>query len=703
MREKSTHRLQLLNSCEFVREMSSSRGVLSFVLTIIGLHLLLPAISAETVFEAIKKNTNLSTFAKYLEQDSITKLWLDERTAAVFAPTNEAFHRAIAAGVSLDSNVGPYHVTGATITKDRFPAIMSSLKQITAPLIFTFKDPHPTEEIRFPSLVPSQPHYHPHDGSREYFVNNAKIVDEKVGYRSSKEPYMEQILYIIDQVLEPFIPSAGISPTANEFLQERIYYNNDNARPSATFASLVRQNDLEGLFDRPGNNTFFIPMITSSSSWRARGLDSDIIRAHVIPNRALFFRTFETNTEYRTSAWNDRIHVGLSVPVAPENVNSSKAFRIQSRTYKSDRPEHHIGLVRTGIVRANIPVRNGVVHLIESPFMVVDLSIYDFVETNKEGQISRFYDLLQKSDKAWLVRDSSRTLTIFAPNNAAFEKIEKSKLDAIINDQAALNDLVGLHIQDGYRINTESVKAGKNLELKSADGKRNQYYAVAQASEDMEVLTVEGGGVNSTAIQADIGATNGVAHVVDKILGIPFQTVYEKVKDDFDLRTTYIIGHHRNDMWNRLMSEKSKRFTFFAPSKAAWAKMRVEMPSEYKQLTEGLLPVHGEHILERHLRVDDSKIISFNDLAKTPVIKTQRGELKVEAGPHGEIYLLWENLKAKITRPDVNAVNGVIHVIDTVLMKKRDMTTSSASTLNASVVLSLVVMAAMAVTKKSVF
>ena len=91
-------------------------------------------------------------------------------------------------------------------------------------------------------------------------------------------------------------------------------------------------------------------------------------------------------------------------------------------------------------------------------------------------------------------------------------------------------------------------------------------------------------------------AANGVVHVLDKVLGIPFQTVYEKVKDDFDLSTTYKIGSHRNDFWNHLMSNVNKRYTYFAPSKAAWSELRKQMPSEYKQLVEGLLPVHGEQV-----------------------------------------------------------------------------------------------------------
>lgn len=42
----------------------------------------------------------------------------------------------------------------------------------------------------------------------------------------------------------------------------------------------------------------------------------------------------------------------------------------------------------------------------------------------------------------------------------------------------------------------------------------------------------------------------------------------------------------------------------------------------------------------------------------------------------GELLLEWEGLQARIIRPDVQAVNGVIHVIDRVMMKRRDLTKS---------------------------
>ena len=568
---------------------------LSFTLISVIISNAVTAVRAETVYEAIKNHPNLTRFVEYVDKDQITQIWLQSRTATVFAPTNEAFNRVSANLLDVNS-LGAYHIVGATVPKDKFPTVFSSTKQIAAPLIFSFRDPHPEA----PGLLPHAPHSHPPIGQREYYVNNAKITSERSGFKAKNDEHSDQLLYIIDEVMIPYLPqNAGIAPTANEFLQRRNNYQVEGTTPSDYFADRVKSLQLEGLFDRPGNNTFFLPLITSSDVWAIRNIDADVVRAHVVPNRALFFRTLEGNTEYRTASWSDKIQVGVSLPISPEiaaNLSTKAASRIQSRTHKSN-GNHHIGIVRVNIVKPNIPVRNGVVHFIDKPFMMVDISVWDFIEQNREGQISRFIELLSKSNRAYTARDSGRTLTIFAPNNAAFEKVGEQKLASILNDTEKINELIALHIVEGYKVNTENVKAGTYLELPSSDGKRNVYFGVAQPTENTEVLTVEGGGVNSTCVQADIGANNGIIHIVDKILGIPYQTVFEKVKDDFDLHTTYMVGSWRNDWWNKDMSGKTNRkFTYFAPSKAAWNKLKIDMPSEHKQLTEGLLPVHGETV-----------------------------------------------------------------------------------------------------------
>lgn len=50
--------------------------------------------------------------------------------------------------------------------------------------------------------------------------------------------------------------------------------------------------------------------------------------------------------------------------------------------------------------------------------------------------------------------------------------------------------------------------------------------------ENNRTMTVEGGGVNATVLQPDLAATNGIIHVIDRVLGVPYSTVLEKLKTD---------------------------------------------------------------------------------------------------------------------------------------------------------------------------
>lgn len=47
-----------------------------------------------------------------------------------------------------------------------------------------------------------------------------------------------------------------------------------------------------------------------------------------------------------------------------------------------------------------------------------------------------------------------------------------------------------------------------------------------------QTLTVEGGGVNATVTLPNIAATNGFVHIIDRVLGVPYTTILEKLKTD---------------------------------------------------------------------------------------------------------------------------------------------------------------------------
>ena len=51
-----------------------------------------------------------------------------------------------------------------------------------------------------------------------------------------------------------------------------------------------------------------------------------------------------------------------------------------------------------------------------------------------------------------------------------------------------------------------------------------------------QLMTVEGRGINATVVEKDIGTINGVIHVVDRVLGVPYQTCGERINSDPNLR-----------------------------------------------------------------------------------------------------------------------------------------------------------------------
>jgi uncharacterized surface protein with fasciclin (FAS1) repeats len=95
--------------------------------------------------------------------------------------------------------------------------------------------------------------------------------------------------------------------------------------------------------------------------------------------------------------------------------------------------------------------------------------------------------------------------TVFAPTDAAFAKVPKETLDALLKDKKALAAVLTYHVVPGKVTATEVVK------LDSA--KTVQGGTVKIAAQDGKV-TVNG----ATVVKADIACKNGVIHVIDAVL-----------------------------------------------------------------------------------------------------------------------------------------------------------------------------------------
>ncbi len=97
--------------------------------------------------------------------------------------------------------------------------------------------------------------------------------------------------------------------------------------------------------------------------------------------------------------------------------------------------------------------------------------------------------------------------TVFAPTNAAFEKVGKETLDNLMKaeNKAKLEDILQYHVYVGT-LRTEMMSDGQTLN---------------QVNGDNVMITVKDGKVvvnNAANIVTSIPATNGIIHVIDAVL-----------------------------------------------------------------------------------------------------------------------------------------------------------------------------------------
>ena len=93
--------------------------------------------------------------------------------------------------------------------------------------------------------------------------------------------------------------------------------------------------------------------------------------------------------------------------------------------------------------------------------------------------------------------------TVFAPTDAAFAKIPKADLDALLKDKAKLTAVLTYHVVGG-KVMAADVKAGK---VKTVQGS------------ELTITTMGGVMVDAAKVTTtDIVADNGVIHVIDSVI-----------------------------------------------------------------------------------------------------------------------------------------------------------------------------------------
>jgi len=239
--------------------------------------------------------------------------------------------------------------------------------------------------------------------------------------------------------------------------------------------------------------------------------------------------------------------------------------------------------------------------------------------------------------------------TVFAPTDDAFAKLDPAVLDDLLNNNtAALADILLYHVVSGAVMSTD-LSDGM-----TADTLQGESLNVAISADGVMIN-------DAMVVVADIEASNGVIHVIDTVL-IPPEEPAPPVGDtivdiavasgDFDCLVQALTAAG-------LVDELSGPgpFTVFAPTDDAFAALD---PCVLKNLlkcdTETLT-----QILLYHVAAGETM---SGDLEQCMKISTlQGGKLTVQFCGDA-VYIN----NAKVVTADIQASNGVIHVIDTVLL-----------------------------------
>lgn len=268
---------------------------------------------------------------------------------------------------------------------------------------------------------------------------------------------------------------------------------------------------------------------------------------------------------------------------------------------------------------------------------------------------SRFSTLVEAVQAAGLADTLSAPgpLTVFAPTNDAFAalltELGLSK-DQLLSNKALLTAVLKYHVVSGSVTSTQ-VPIGKPI-MPAAGG----FFKADKVGADL-VIT-DGRNRASKIVQADIPASNGVIHAIDKVLLPADKTVVQvaAANPDFSILVEAVTAAGLADTLSA-----PGPFTVFAPTNAAFASLLAELGLTKEQLlgNKALLT----KVLTYH--VVPGLVLKAQVPLNTPITTVEGETFQVSSTL---VITDRRSRMATITAADILASNGVVHVIDKVIL-----------------------------------
>jgi uncharacterized surface protein with fasciclin (FAS1) repeats len=253
--------------------------------------------------------------------------------------------------------------------------------------------------------------------------------------------------------------------------------------------------------------------------------------------------------------------------------------------------------------------------------------------------------------------------TVLAPTNEAFATFlsENGWADVTEIPDEALEQVLLNHVISGNVASTDLTSAGSGYTNTLATGSGNN-------SMSIYYNTDEGVKFNNVAsvLTADVSASNGTVHIVDKVIGLPTVVTFATADPNFSILVSALTRESSYTYVETLSTADGTDpapFTVFAPTNDAFVSLleELDLASLGDVPTETLTSTLNTHVVAK-------ANVQSTGLSDGMIIKTLGGTLTANV-TGGATLTDSKDRVSNIIAVDVQASNGVIHAIDKVVLE----------------------------------
>jgi transforming growth factor-beta-induced protein len=282
-----------------------------------------------------------------------------------------------------------------------------------------------------------------------------------------------------------------------------------------------------------------------------------------------------------------------------------------------------------------------------TPTTIVDVAV-------KSGNFTTLVAALEATGLDTTLADPNASYTVFAPTDEAFALLGQETIDALLADTDTLSDILAYHVL-ASEVNAETAisLAGTTVEMVNGD-----YIGLSLDGSNLLVNTVT---VTTTDIQTD----NGIIHVIDAVL-LPPEEILAPTGNIVDTAvangsfTTLVAALQATDL-DVVLADESTMFTVFAPTDDAFALIGEETIATLLENPDVLSNILLQHVIAGS-SVDSVTAYSLNGaMVETASMAT----ISLAINSSTDMLMFGG---ANIIMKDIYTTNGVIHVIDAVVV-----------------------------------